>query len=249
MLHFLSDLHLSPGAPDITRIFLDYLAGEARQAKWIFILGDLFEAWPGDDAIEAPDDPDAPDSHFAGEIVAALRTLSKSGTRVSVMRGNRDFLLGHEFAEKAGAELLPDPCLVSLPSRPLVLSHGDLLCTDDSAYQAFRTQVRSPEWQATFLARPLRERKAIASALREQSEASKRGKAMQAMDVSPAATDDLLRQNNYATLIHGHTHRPARHDHIVDGVHVERWVLADWHDGYGEYLLLDGDRLSRRELH
>jgi len=242
VLHFLSDLHLSPDAPGITRLFLDYLAGEAHQAERIFILGDLFEAWPGDDAIDDPDD------HFAKKIVAALLTLSKSGTRVYVMRGNRDFLLGREFSEKAGVELLPDPYLFSSASRQLVLSHGDVLCTDDSAYQAFRSQVRSAEWQTAFLSRPLAERKAIATALREQSEASKRSKAVQAMDVSPAATDDLLRQNDYATLIHGHTHQPARHVHTVDGIPVERWVLADWHDRRGEYLLLDGDRLSRHEL-
>lgn len=242
MLHFLSDLHLSPDAPDISRLFLDYLADDARQAEQIFILGDLFEAWPGDDAIDDPDD------RFAGEIVAQLKMLSRSGTRVSVMHGNRDFLLGSRFAEHAGAELLPDPYVLSFSSRQFILTHGDSLCTDDSAYQAFRAQVRSPEWQAAFLARPLTERKAIASALREQSEASKRGKAMQAMDITPATTDDFLRQNNYATLIHGHTHRPARHEHIVDGIRVERWVLADWHDGRGEYLLLNCNQLSRREL-
>ncbi|WP_305072614.1 UDP-2,3-diacylglucosamine diphosphatase [Propionivibrio sp.] len=242
MIHFLSDLHLSPETPDITRLFAAYLAGEARTAKRIFILGDLFEAWPGDDAIDDPEDP------FAGQIVAHLSALARSGTRVSVMHGNRDFLLGHEFSTRSGAELLPDPYALSSPDGQFVLTHGDALCTDDSAYQAFRTQVRSPEWQAAFLARPLEERKAIASALREQSEASKRGKAMQAMDLTPAATDNFLRQNGYATLIHGHTHRPARHDHTVDGIHVERWVLADWHDGRGEYLLLDGQHLSRHEL-
>ena len=242
MIHFLSDLHLSPETPDITRLFAAYLAGEARTAERIFILGDLFEAWPGDDAIDDPEDP------FAGQIVAHLIALARSGTRVSFMHGNRDFLLGHEFSTRSGAELLPDPYVLSSPNGQFVLTHGDAQCTDDSAYQTFRTQVRSPEWQAAFLARPLAERKAIASALREQSEASKRDKAMQTMDLTPGTTDDFLRQNGYATLIHGHTHRPARHDHTVDGIHVERWVLADWHDGRGEYLLLDGKHLSRHEL-
>lgn len=242
MIHFLSDLHLSPETPEIARLFVAYLAGVARDADHVFILGDLFEAWPGDDAIDDPDDP------FAGRIVAHLKALSESGTRVSVMHGNRDFLLGREFSERSGAELLPDPYILSLPGQAFALTHGDALCTDDSAYQAFRAQVRSPEWQTAFLNRPLAERKAIASALREQSEASKRGKMMQAMDLTPAATDDFLRQNGYVTLIHGHTHRPARHDHTVDGIHVERWVLADWHDGRGEYLLLDGRYLSRHEL-
>ena len=242
MIHFLSDLHLSPETPDIVRLFLSYLAGEAREAERVFILGDLFEAWPGDDVI------DDPDTTFYRQIVVHLKALAESGTRVSIMHGNRDFLLSREFAEQSGAELLPDPYTLSLPDWEFVLTHGDALCTDDSAYQAFRSQVRSPEWQAAFLNRPLAERKAIASALRAQSEASKRGKAMQAMDLTPAAIDDFLRQNGSATLIHGHTHRPARHDHIVDGIHVERWVLADWHDGRGEYLLLDKNRLSRHEL-
>lgn len=242
MIHFLSDLHLSPGAPGVTRIFLNYLGKEARSAESIFILGDLFEAWPGDDSIDDPDDG------FNRNIVAGLRDLADSGTGVAVQHGNRDFLLGEHFAERSGAMLLPDPSLLSLISWQFALSHGDALCTDDAEYQAFRAQVRTTDWQTGFLGRPLAERKAIAAAMREQSEASKRDKPMQSMDLNPAATDDFLRQHGYITLIHGHTHRPARHDHIIDGIHVERWVLSDWHESRGEYLAWDGHQLSRHEL-
>ena len=242
MIHFLSDLHLSPGAPGVTRIFLNYLGNEARSAERIFILGDLFEAWPGDDSIDDPDDS------FNGDIVAGLCQLAGSGTGVAVQHGNRDFLLGEHFTERSGATLLPDPYVLSLPSWQFVLSHGDALCTHDAEYQAFRTQVRNKDWQDVFLRKPLAERKAIAAAMREQSEASKREKPMQTMDLNPAATDDFLRHHGYATLIHGHTHRPARHDHIVDGIHVERWVLSDWHEDRGEYLAWDGQQLTRHEL-
>ena len=189
VIHFLSDLHLSRDAPGITRLFFAYLAGEARAAQRVFILGDLFEAWPGDDVIDDPEDP------FAGQIVAQLNALARSETRVAILHGNRDFLLGARFAERAGVELVSDPYVLSLPSRTLVLTHGDALCTDDAAYQAFRAQVRSPAWQAAFLARPLAERKAVAAALREQSEASKRGKATPVMDVTADATADLFRRN------------------------------------------------------
>ena len=242
MLHFLSDLHLSPDAPGITRLFLDYLAGEARTAARIFILGDLFEAWPGDDALDDPEDD------FARDVADRLRALADSGTGVAVQHGNRDFLLGDRFAERSGATLLPDPYVLSLPAWQFVLSHGDALCTDDADYQAFRAQVRAPAWRAAFLARPLAERQAAAAAMRLRSEASKREKTAQAMDLNAAATDDFLRRHGYATLIHGHTHRPAEHHHLVDGIHVERWVLADWREERGEYLAWDGRRLARHAL-
>lgn len=245
MIHFISDLHLSPQAPGATRIFLDFLAGPARAAGHLFILGDLFDVWPGDDSID-----ESPDG-FSRTIVNSLRALTDSGVSLSVMHGNRDFLLGDEFARRSGAKALPDPYVLSLPSGQFVLSHGDLLCTDDTDYQAFRAQVRDPAWRVAFLNKPLAERHAIANALRQQSENSKRQKlqqAQQVMDLNPAATDDFLRHHGYATFIHGHTHRPATHDHLVDGIHVERWVLADWHEDRGESLSWDGCQLTRHEL-
>ncbi len=242
MILFISDLHLSPQTPGVTRILLDFLGGRARAAEQLFILGDLFEAWPGDDCIDDPDD------RFNARIVDALQELGASGVAVSIMHGNRDFLLGDEFAARSGSRLLPDPYVLSLPAWQFVLSHGDVLCTDDRDYQAFRTQVRDPAWRAAFLAKPLAERQAIISALRQKSESSKRGKAQYLMDLNPGATEDFLREHGYATFIHGHTHHPATHDHIVDGIHVERWVMADWHEDCGECLSWDGERLARERL-
>ena len=239
---FISDLHLSPQAAGVTRIFLEFLAGRARNAEHLYILGDLFEVWVGDDGID----------DFNRQIVSALRALTDSGVKLSVLHGNRDFLLGEEFAARTGARLLPDPFVLSLPTWQFVLSHGDLLCTDDTDYQAFRTQVRDPAWRNAFLAKPLAERKAIAAALRQQSESAKQAKANPAqrylMDLNPSATDDFLRAHGYATFIHGHTHLPAQHDHLVDGIHVERWVLADWQEDQGECLRWDGEELTRETL-
>jgi len=236
---FISDLHLTPQAPGVTRIFLDFLGGRARAAEQLFILGDLFETWPGDDCLEDPEDS------FAVHIVDALHELAVDGVRVSVMHGNRDFLLGDHFAARSGARLLPDPYILSLPAWQFVLSHGDALCTDDHDYQAFRALVRRPDWQTIFLGKSLPERKAMAIAARQKSESAKRDKADNLMDVNAGATDDFLRAHGYATLIHGHTHRPATHAHLVDGIHVERWVLADWQETQGEFLCWDGRELYR----
>ena len=246
MIHFISDLHLSPLSPGTTRLFLGYLKSRARSAKRVFILGDLFDVWPGDDAIG--------DSHdsFNRTIVDSLRAASDAGIEVSLMHGNRDFLLGDDFATRSGVRLLPDPYVLTLPEWQFVLSHGDLLCTDDTEYQVFRAQVRSLVWRRAFLEKSLEERKAIASSLRRQSEDSKREKLQQAqdylMDLNPAATDDFLRDHGYATFIHGHTHHPAIHDHLVDGIHIERWVLSDWNENSGEYLGWDGNRLFREAI-
>jgi len=239
LILFISDLHLSPRSPGATCLFLGFLAGRAREAEELFILGDLFETWIGDDDIDEPD--------HAG-IVAALRAATDSGLRISLLHGNRDFLLGPGFAAASGVKLIGDPYVLSTPEWQFVLAHGDALCLDDTAYMAFRAQVRNPEWQAALLAKPLAERRAIAAHMREVSEASQRGKDHPYTDLEPVATDDFLRQHGYATFIHGHTHRPARHDHIVDGIHVERWVLADWHEERGEALVWDGDVLYREAI-
>ena len=245
MIHFISDLHLSSQTPGIARRFLHYLENEARQATQLFVLGDLFEAWPGDDCIDDPDD------NLASEIVSALRRLADSGVSVSIMHGNRDFMLGDAFAARCGARLLPDPFLLSLPSREFVLSHGDALCTDDLEYQAFRAKVRAPAFRAAAMTRPLAERKATAAALRQQSEQSKETKnktGQYSLDLNPGAIETFLRDNRLATFIHGHTHQPAVHAHLIDGVRVERWVLADWSDARGEYLSFDGQALCRHPL-
>lgn len=238
MIHFLSDLHLSPQLNGVTELFLDYLAGPARQAEGIYILGDLFEAWIGDD----DDDP------YHQSIIRAFKAASDAGATIFILRGNRDFLLGDRFAEASGTTLLSDPYFLELPGKSFVLSHGDALCTDDLEYQAFRQQVRHLQWQAGFLAKPLDERRALANHLRQQSEENKKYKNSAQMDLNPVATAELIRENHYATLIHGHTHQPATHRHEIDAHSVERWVLADWREDCGEIVVWNGAMLHRQPL-
>ncbi|MDR1995224.1 UDP-2,3-diacylglucosamine diphosphatase [Azonexus sp.] len=239
MILFVADLHLSPRSPGATALFLAFLAGRARQAEALYILGDLFEAWIGDDDIGAP---------YHASIVTALRAAADSGLAINLLHGNRDFLLGPDFAAAAGVRLLADPTVLSTAEWQFVLSHGDALCLDDATYMAFRTQVRDPAWQAALLAKPLAERRALAAQMRAASAASQRGQAAPYTDLQPAAIDDFLRAHGYATFIHGHTHQPATHDHIVDGIHVERWVLTDWHEDRGECLVWNGVALEREAI-
>jgi UDP-2,3-diacylglucosamine hydrolase len=218
---FISDLHLCEERPATTRAFLAFLDGPARKADALYILGDLFEYWAGDDDSGAP----------LNTIVAnAIKSLADAGVKVHFLPGNRDFLIGTELAERASLHILLDPTAIEICGDRLLVTHGDDLCTDDAAYQAYRKQVRDPHWQAAFLLRPLAERMAIIEGIRRQSELSKQEKSMAIMDVNPAAVEDLLRLNGYPTLIHGHTHRPKYHLHLVDGHACARWVLADWHD-------------------
>lgn len=227
-----SDLHLDASRPGITRLFLDFLAGEARAADALYVLGDLFEAWVGDD------DPGEP----GASVCAALKALADSGVPVFLMRGNRDFLFGPGIAARCGATLLPDPCVVDLHGRPTLLMHGDLLCSDDVAYQAFRRQVRDPNWQAGFLAQPLEARQAFAAKARAASREHQQGVPETITDVSPAALAETLSRHGVARLIHGHTHRPAIHSLDVDGRAVERIVLGDWYE-QGSVLRLDAGGL------
>jgi len=217
---FISDLHLCEERPETVRALLAFLRGPARGAAALYILGDLFEYWAGDD-------DDVP---LHRVVAAALAELSEGGTPIYFIAGNRDFLLGERYAREARLQLLPDPSLLDIGNTPVLLSHGDMLCTDDEAYQAFRRQVRDPAWQRDFLRRPLDERRQLIEGLRRHSDAAKREKAMEIMDVNTGAVEMLLRQHGYPTLIHGHTHRPACHLHVVDGHARERWVLPDWHD-------------------
>ena len=242
MIHFLADLHLSSETPAITQLFLTYLDGEARDAEHIFILGDLFEAWPGDDQLDDPNDL------FAANLAERLKAFCGRGTCIFIQHGNRDFFLGNYFTERSGTRLLPDPYALSLPSTRFVLSHGDVLCTDDTHYQNFRQQVRSSVWRDAFLEKPLAERQAIAAAMRQQSKAPRSSLLSSPIDLNREATEDLLRHHCYSTLIHGHTHCPSKHEHTVDGHRVERWVLSDWRPERGEYLAWDGHRLMRHEV-
>jgi UDP-2,3-diacylglucosamine hydrolase len=236
---FISDLHLCSSRPHITRQFADFLRTSAARADALYILGDLFEYWAGDDDLEDPRHQD---------IIAGLQALSRGGTPIFLMHGNRDFLLGDAFTRAAGLTLLADPTLLTLHGRRVLLSHGDLLCTDDVEYQAFRRQVRDPVWQQQFLSQPLAARKAQIEALRQRSEQEKSYKLESIMDVNVEAVDAWLRQYDYPDLlIHGHTHRPARHEIDVDGRHCERWVLGDWYE-QGSCLRLDNDGCRSQPL-
>jgi UDP-2,3-diacylglucosamine hydrolase len=216
---FISDLHLSAKQPHITQVFLHFMRHTAPQAEALYILGDLFEYWAGDDDLDDP---------FHQQIIQALSAMAETGTRVCIMHGNRDFLMAEELAAACRATLLRDPVLIDLYGAPTLLSHGDALCTDDVAYQTFRRQVRDTTWQQQFLAQPLAQRKAQIEELRMRSESEKQTKDGNIMDVNAHAVADLLRAHHYPRLIHGHTHHLAHHLHHVDGHTCERWVLGDW---------------------
>ncbi|WP_434634134.1 UDP-2,3-diacylglucosamine diphosphatase [Chromobacterium sp. CV08] len=228
-IHFISDLHLADDTPALTRLFLDTLAGWRGRIEALYILGDLFEYWVGDDD----------DSPYLEEALAALRAFAAE-TPLFVMRGNRDFLFGAGFEARSGARLLDDPTLIEAHGRRILLSHGDALCADDTAYQQFRAVSRSPAWQQAMLARPLAERHAIARHARAQSEMNKQANGLSAIsDVTETAVQQLLAAHGWPTLIHGHTHRPGHHRHQAGDSHAERWVIRDWHGEAGGYLLLD----------
>ncbi|MDD5329524.1 MAG: UDP-2,3-diacylglucosamine diphosphatase [Sulfuricella sp.] len=226
---FIADLHLCAERPQTTLIFEDFVRHTASGAEALYILGDLFEYWAGDD--------DLADPHHA-RIAHLLAELSGSGTAIFILPGNRDFLMGEAFVTASRARLLSEPARIDLYGTPTLLMHGDMLCRDDTAYLAFRAMVRQPDWQAAFLARPLAERKAEIEALRRRSERDKQLKLAAQMDVHSGEVAAVLRENGYPRLIHGHTHRPARHLHRVDGHDCERWVLGSWHE-HGSYLRCD----------
>jgi UDP-2,3-diacylglucosamine hydrolase len=226
---FISDLHLASDRPRIIEQFFSFVRGPAREAQALFVLGDLFEYWMGDDDLDDP---------LNQSVAEAFKTLGAAGTTVSFIHGNRDLLVGQDFAQRSSARLLADPTLLDLHGTPTLLMHGDTLCTDDVEYQKFRAYARNPQNQARFLAQPLAARRAEMEALRVRSESAKQDKTAQIMDVNPAAVEQALREARYPRLIHGHTHRPGRHVHHVDGRTCERWVLGDWYEN-GSYLRCD----------
>jgi UDP-2,3-diacylglucosamine hydrolase len=231
---FISDLHLSASQPNSLAAFLHFIDGSAKQAEALYILGDLFEYWAGDDDLH-----DA----FHQQVISALQQLS-GHTQVYLMHGNRDLLMGEALAAACGATLLADPTLINLYGSATLLSHGDLLCTDDVEYQRFRTQVHTIEFKQQFLARPLSDRKTYIEQLRIRSASEKQHKSCAIMDVNDEAVARLLREYHYPRLIHGHTHRPQRHEHQVDGRLCERWVLGDW-DTTASALRVDANDVQR----
>jgi UDP-2,3-diacylglucosamine hydrolase len=236
MQFFISDLHLSPTRPEITSAFLDFLNTTAKNAETLYILGDFFDAWVGDD-----DDTPA---YLA--ITKALSNYSKSHS-LFFMHGNRDFLIGSEFAKQAGLTLLDDPCTIDVNGTPTLLMHGDTLCTNDIEYISFREMVRNPKWQQNFLQKPLSERKNIAQEIRSISQSMSSLKAQDITDVTPDQVIKVMAENSTVRLIHGHTHRPARHNLSVDDQPAERIVLGDWHHK-GWYLVADGSELNLKSF-
>ncbi len=215
---FISDLHLDPERPAAHELFIDFLQQRAAEADALYILGDLFEIWLGDDAILPTSRP----------ILDALRATSDAGTALHVMHGNRDFLLGDRFCELTGATMLPDPALIRLGDTPTLLMHGDLLCSDDTAYQQFRATVRDPEWQRGLFAMSLEQRLGLARQLRRESRTASGSKSEEIMDVTQSTVEKTMRSHGAQWLIHGHTHRAAEHRFDLDGQPAVRFVLPEW---------------------
>ena len=240
-----SDLHLGPATPATSEAFLAFLQAAREEAAALLLPGDIFDAWIGDDVIRA-----APPW-----LAAALTALRDTAARIPVWlgRGNRDFLIGEELAQALGARLLPEPALLETDFGPVLLTHGDEFCTDDAAYQQFRRMVRNPQWQAEFLAKTIPERLAMAQQARGESQAANQSKSMEIMDVNAGAIEAVFRDTGVRVLVHGHTHRPARHVLEVDGKKRERWVLPDWDCDHvtpprGGWLVIDRDGLQFYDL-
>ncbi len=235
---FLSDLHLAPERPAALAAFHAFAAGPAREAAAVYIQGDLFDWWIGDDQMRVP---------FVARIVASLRGIADAGVPLFVGHGNRDFMLGERFARATGARLLPDFQVQDIGGIRTLLCHGDELCTDDTEYQAYRARMRDPVTQARLLRLPYFARRAIAWWLRRRSGSEKALKPEYIMDVNAGSVAEAFRTHGVTRMIHGHTHRPARHALDVDGTPRERWVMADWHDR-GQYLAVDETGVQVRTI-
>jgi UDP-2,3-diacylglucosamine hydrolase len=225
----LSDLHLAPDRTAATAAFHAFARGPAREAAAVYVMGDLFDAWIGDDQRREP---------FARAIVASLRSIRDAGVPLYIARGNRDFLLGAKFAHETGATLMDEQTVVDIAGMPTLLTHGDEFCTDDVDYQRFRTWSRNPRSQRRLLRLPYPVRRLIAAWLRRGSRAATARKPESILDVSAGAVEQAFRTHRVARIVHGHTHRPARHELVVDGEPRERIVLADW-DDRGHYIAVD----------
>jgi UDP-2,3-diacylglucosamine hydrolase len=227
---FVSDLHLDPADAHGVRRFTDFVERDARHATELFVLGDLFEAWVGDDDDEPALQP----------ILDAFSALTRAGVECRLMHGNRDFLLGERFCARTGCRLLGDYALVDLYDRRVLLTHGDLLCTDDVRYQTLRSQLRDSSWQRDFLAKPLAERRSIAAGLRQMSATEIAAKREDIMDVNQDTVERTMRAHGVRYLVHGHTHRPAIHRFELDGAPAVRAVLGAWYE-QGSVLRWDED--------
>jgi len=217
---FISDLHLSGERPELIELFLNFVRDEAVKAEKLYILGDFFEVWTGDDYILPEFEP----------VIEALKHLTTGGTPVFIMHGNRDFTIGNEFEKKTGCTLLDDPTIIDLNGTKTLISHGDTLCTDDIEYQEFRTKVRDPKWIQQVLALPIEERLLLAKSIRSDTREKSNHKPEEIMDVNQAAVEETMRKWNVQQLIHGHTHRPKQHSFSINNSPAKRIVLGDWYE-------------------
>ena len=228
---FVSDLHLSAQAVGIAELFVGFLSGPARNADQLYILGDLFDYWLGDDSLALP---------FERSVADQLAVIADAGTQIHFIPGNRDFLAGPQLMAAAHMQALADATVREINGRPTLLLHGDTLCTDDDAYWAFRNSVRSVDWQRNFLDQPLEARRQQVEALRSRSENAKQEKSEALMNVNAAAVATAFRQHSVGMMIHGHVHRQGVHEHDVNGATCRRWVLGDW-GKTGSYLRCEDD--------
>ena len=235
----ISDLHLCESRPEIIDAFVTFLKDQASKADALYILGDLFEYWAGDDSV-------ATGTH--SKSINALKQLSEKGVSLFLIHGNRDFLLGDAFSQATNISILPDPSLIQLYGQQVLISHGDALCTDDVVYQQYKAEFRSNNWIANFLSQPLSQRLRFIESIRQKSEQEKSNKSMEIMDVNSAAVDKLLSEYNYPpAFIHGHTHRPMLHQHRINDHVCQRWVLGDWYE-QGSYLRVDANGFHAHKL-
>lgn len=218
---FISDLHLCKQRPEIIDLFIRFLQQHAGDAEALYILGDLFEYWIGDEAIDYPEHQ---------MVIKAMHELVNSGTKLYLMHGNRDFLLGKKFEAASGGKILNDPTVVDLYGTPVILLHGDSLGIDDKEYIQIRNTVRSPQWQQDFLAKSVEERERMSKQFREDSITATSEKTLEIMDANQGAIEQEMRNHNVTHMIHGHTHRPDIHNFLLDGQAAERIVLGDWYD-------------------
>jgi len=234
---FVSDLHLDPARPEAIEDFVSFTRSQAREADTLYILGDLFEAWIGDD----DDDPGL------APIVDAIAALSRSGVDCRFMHGNRDFLVGQRLCRATGMRLLDEFERIDLYGEPVLLTHGDLLCSDDVRYMQLRRELRDPAWQRDFLGKTLAERRAIAASLRQLSQTEMAAKTEEIMDVNDETVRETMRRFGVRRLLHGHTHRPAIHRFDLDGEPASRIVLNDWY-GPGGFVRWDADGPRQERL-
>ncbi len=234
---FISDLHLCEDRPHINALFLNFLANDLNGIRALYILGDLFEVWIGDDAISTSNKT----------ILAGLKNVTQNGVPIYVMHGNRDFLLAESFCEQTGCQLISDPGTIDLYGTPTLIMHGDTLCTDDTSYQQFRSMVRSETWQTQFLEMTAEQRQQIATKYRNESKIQTRQKKPEIVDANQQAIETIMQQHNTQYLIHGHTHRPATHQFKLNGDNAQRVVLGDWYD-HGSVLIVDKNGYDLRKL-